>query len=77
MKNKEIEQKADVNGVDDVPDPYRNLENLEDPGTQKWIQTEADKAEAYFKTIPIRDKLRGELTKLFAFDSFPSRSIFV
>ena len=49
-----------------VNDPYRNLENLNDPAVQAWIKAQADYARQTLDAIPGRQKLIDEMR---AFDA--------
>lgn len=45
----------------EVVDPYRNLENLEDPDTQAWMKAQADHARRVLDSIPERASIRTAL----------------
>ena len=51
-------------------EPHRYLESNERPEVQEWLRGQAEKTEAYFQRIPVRDQLRKELTELFAHDDY-------
>jgi len=64
-----------VNQVDDyhgqqVKDPYRYLENSEDPNTQAFIQAENKLTQSYFETIKNKEKITQRLTQLWDFEQF-------
>jgi prolyl oligopeptidase len=48
-----------------VPDPYRSLEDDDDPATRKWTAEQAALAEAYLATLPERDGFRRRLAELW------------
>ncbi len=50
-----------------VPDPYRWLEDLDDPDTQVWGAEQATRAETYLHALPARNSLRARLTALWDF----------
>lgn len=50
-----------------VPDPYRWLEDPDDPSTQAWGAEQAKRAETYLHALPARDALRATLTALWDF----------
>lgn len=47
-----------------VTDPYRNLEDLEDPATQAWMRAQAEHARRTLDAIPERAALRAEIDRL-------------
>lgn len=47
-----------------VPDPYRWLEDDNSAQTAKWVAEENKVTQAYLKTIPYRDKVRKRITEL-------------
>jgi prolyl oligopeptidase len=52
-----------------VPDPYRWLENLEDPQVKAWFKTQADYASAQLDQLLSRDAFKAAITKYV--DSLP------
>lgn len=45
----------------EVVDPYRNLEDLDDPATQAWMRAQANHARAVLDAIPQRAAIRAAL----------------
>jgi prolyl oligopeptidase len=71
-----LPQTKTVDVVDDfhgtsVPDPYRWLENVEDPDVVAWVEAQNERAHAHLDTLPGRDALAARLLELF---SRPRRS---
>lgn len=56
-----------------IEDPYRNLENLEDPAVASWMKEQANYARAVLDAIPGRQDL---LDKFYEFDSRSSSRVF-
>ena len=54
----------DLHGVP-VSDPYRWLENVDDPETHNWIQAQNALTFAYLDKISARDQIRKRMTKLW------------
>jgi len=48
-----------------VPDPYRWLEETDDPETRAWIVAENELTERFLSTVPTREAIRGRLTELW------------
>ncbi|HTW93166.1 MAG TPA: prolyl oligopeptidase family serine peptidase [Tepidisphaeraceae bacterium] len=46
-----------------IVDPYRYMENLDDPAVQKWIKAEADYAKQTLDSLRHRDELFNDITK--------------
>lgn len=59
----------DYHGVK-VADPYRWMENLEDPRLKKWLQEEIQLTERYFSHIPFREKIRQRLSELWNYEKY-------
>ena len=47
-----------------VADPYRYLENLDDPGVRAWVKSENDFTRAALATIPGREQLLARIREL-------------
>jgi prolyl oligopeptidase len=47
-----------------VVDPYRYMENLEDPEVQAWMKAQNDRARAALKSIPGREQLLARIREL-------------
>ncbi len=47
-----------------VPDPYRWLENADDPAVKMWSQAQNARTRAYLDALPMRAGLKAKLTKL-------------
>lgn len=58
-----------------VADPYRAMENVDDPAVRAWVTAQNQLAEPYLSAIPARASLKERLTKLWTFERFglPSR----
>lgn len=58
-----------------VPDPYRELENLDAEPTRRWIEAENKLTADYFGGIPERERIKNRLTALWNYEKFtvPSR----
>ena len=61
---------ADVYHGELVPDPYRWLEQSDDPETLTWIRAENELTEAFLAAVPNRDEIRSRLTELSNYPSF-------
>ena len=53
-----------------VPDPYRWLEQSDDPETLAWIRAENELTEAFLAAVPNREEIRSRLTVLSNYPSF-------
>jgi prolyl oligopeptidase len=53
-----------------VPDPYRWLEQGDDPETLSWIRAENELTEAFLAAVPDRGEIRSRLTELSDHPSF-------
>jgi len=49
-----------------VPDPFRNLEDVNDASTRQWLLGQGEYAAGQLARIDVRDALRDELTRLLA-----------
>jgi len=58
-----------LHGVE-VADPYRWLEDLDNPKTQEWIEAQNDLTFDYLRHIPIRKRLRHRATELWDYEKF-------
>lgn len=58
-----------------IADPYRAMENVDDPAVRAWVAAQNQLAEPYLGAIPARASLKERLTKLWTFERFglPSR----
>jgi prolyl oligopeptidase len=54
----------------DVPDPYRDLEDLDTPATRAWIDAEVELTERFLDAIPARAEVRRRLTELWNYARF-------
>lgn len=68
-KPKKVEQVDDYFGTK-VSDPYRWMENTDSPEMQAWIAAENKLTDAYFATIPEREKLKARLTELWNYERY-------
>lgn len=48
-----------------VEDPYRWLENLNDPEVKKWIEEQNKLSFSYLENIPFREKMRQRVTEIY------------
>ena len=53
-----------------VPDPYRDLENVDADATKKWIEAENKLTFDYLATIPERKKINEKMTALWNYEKF-------
>lgn len=53
-----------------VVDPYRNLENLDDPDTQAWMKAQADHGRAVLDAIPERAAIRAAMDEADALRAY-------
>ena len=65
--------KGDV--VDDyhgtkIPDPYRWLEDANSPETQAWVEKQNEVTFGLLRAIPVREKIRERLTKIFDYERY-------
>jgi len=56
-----------------IVDPYRYMENLEDPYVQKWFKEQSDYSREILDNIPVRQKL---IDKMWEFDKRKSERIY-
>ncbi|WP_165967329.1 prolyl oligopeptidase family serine peptidase [Luteimonas aestuarii] len=59
----------------EVVDPYRNLEQLDDPDTQAWMKAQADHARRVLDGMPGRARIRAALDDADAMLAFSSSDI--
>lgn len=64
-----------TNQVDDyhgrqIADPYRTLEDPDNPATRAWIEAEVKLTGQWLATIPQRDAIRRRLTQLFDYERY-------
>ena len=64
-----VEQVDDYHGTK-VSDPYRWMENLDDPELQPWIAAENTLVSNFISDVPNRDKLKTRLTELWDYERF-------
>ena len=53
-----------------VADPYRAMENVDDPAVRTWVAGQNQLAEPYLAGIPARATLKDRLSKLWTFERF-------
>lgn len=53
-----------------VADPYRWMENPNDPETQAWVEAENRLTFAYLNSIPAREKIEQRLTELWDYPKY-------
>lgn len=61
---------VDVYFGEKVADPYRWLEDDMSEETAKWVEEQNKVTDAYFATIPFRDKLKERLTALVNYEKY-------
>ncbi|MDO5581070.1 MAG: prolyl oligopeptidase family serine peptidase [Planctomycetia bacterium] len=66
---RKIDHKDDYFGTK-VADPYRWMENEQDPDLKNWIQAENRITQNYLSKIPLRDQLKIELTARFNYPKY-------
>jgi len=59
----------------EIVDPYRNLEALDDPDTQAWMQGQAEHARATLDALPARARIRAALDATDTMLAFSSSDI--
>ena len=72
-KPKKVAQVDDYHGVK-VSDPYRWLEDGNDPDTLAWIAAENSLTGAYLADIPERQAIKDRLTKLWNYEKYTAPS---
>ena len=68
-----VEVVDDYHGTQ-VPDPYRWLEDSEDPEVRSWIGAQNALTGAYLNTIPERAAIRDRMTQLWDYERYSSPS---
>jgi prolyl oligopeptidase len=53
-----------------VPDPYRGLEDAQDPRTIAWWQAQTARAEGSLRSLPQRSRLEQRLTALWSYPEY-------
>jgi prolyl oligopeptidase len=53
-----------------VADPYRWLEDTNDPETRRWIEVQNDVTEAFLAKVPTREAIRARLTEIWDYPKF-------
>ena len=53
-----------------VADPYRWLEDTNDPETRRWIEVQNALTEAYLSQVPTREAIRARLTEIWDYPKF-------
>jgi prolyl oligopeptidase len=53
-----------------VSDPYRWLENLDEPRTRQWIEAQNALAQPYLESITARERIRKRLTELWNYERY-------
>lgn len=52
----------------EIADPFRGLEEIDSPGTRKWVEAQAALASDYLAKLPRRQEIVDRLTKLLDYD---------
>ena len=53
-----------------VPDPYRWLEDANSAETQAWVEKQNEVTFGLLRAIPVREKIRERLTKIFDYERY-------
>jgi prolyl oligopeptidase len=56
---------VDEHHGESVPDPYRWLEDTDDPETRAWVERQNQTTESYLSTLPMRDAIRSHVAELW------------
>jgi len=69
-----------TNQVDDyhgrqIADPYRTLEDTDNPATRAWIEAEVKLTGQWLAAIPQRDAIKRRLTQLFDYERYPAAAL--
>ncbi|MCK6456542.1 MAG: prolyl oligopeptidase family serine peptidase [Phycisphaerae bacterium] len=68
-KAKTVDVVEDYHGTK-LADPYRWMEDLDSPELKQWIDAENKVTFGYLAEIPVRDRIRARLTKLWDFERY-------
>jgi prolyl oligopeptidase len=60
-------QQVDDYHGESVADPYRWLEDTNDPETLSWVESQNERTEAYLSRVPTREAIRARLTQIWDF----------
>ena len=69
-----------TNQVDDyhgrkIADPYRTLEDPDNPATRAWIEAEVKLTDQWLAAIPQREAIKRRLTQLFDYERYPAGTV--
>ncbi|MGD0668813.1 MAG: prolyl oligopeptidase family serine peptidase [Bryobacteraceae bacterium] len=69
-----------TNQVDDyhghkIADPYRTLEDPDNPATRAWIEAEVKLTSQWLAAIPQHDAIKRRLTQLFDYERYPASTL--
>ncbi len=53
-----------------IADPYRWLEDTNDPETRRWIEVQNEVTEAFLAKVPTREAIRARLTEIWDYPKF-------
>ena len=70
-ETRKVDQIDDYFGTT-VEDPYRWLENLNDPGVKEWIEGQNKLTFSYLENIPFREKIRQRVTEIYNYPRYSS-----
>ena len=59
---------VDIYFGEEVPDPYRWLEDDRSEATAKWVTSQNGVTQSYLKEIPFRDQIKERLTELYDYE---------
>ena len=58
-----------------IADPYRTLEDPDNPATRAWIEAEVKLTDQWLAAIPQRDSIKRRLTQLFDYERYPASAL--
>ena len=71
-ETKKVDQIDDYFGTK-VEDPYRWLENQNDPEVREWIEEQNKLTFSYLEEIPFREKIRQRVTEIYNYPKYSSQ----
>ena len=63
---------TDIYFGNEVPDPYRWLEDDRSPETEAWVRTQNEVTQGYLDQVPYRDQIKERMTKLWNYEKYSS-----
>ena len=58
-----------------IADPYRTLEDPDNPATRAWIEAEVKLTSQWLAAIPQREAIKRRLTQLFDYERYPAGTL--